>query len=238
MPTLLITGANRGLGLEFTRQYAADGWNVVACCRAPEKAEALQALVKSSPLVKREALEVTDAASIAALAAKLQDAGIDLLINNAGIYSGAANAALGKDSSQNFGTIDAAAWATVLNVNTIAPIMIIEAFTPHVKKSAGKKFVNITSRMGSLTEMGAGSVAYRSSKTALNGAMRVIAHDLQPQRLSVYNFHPGWVQTDMGGKNAHLTPEQSVTAMRATIAKLTPESSGSYLNYDGQIIPW
>ncbi|MDR3448419.1 MAG: SDR family oxidoreductase [Alphaproteobacteria bacterium] len=233
MTTVLITGANRGLGLEFARQYAADGWKVVGCCRDPDKADALKKITG----VQIEALETGDEKSIAALAAKLKDTPIDLLINNAGIYSGA-NGTLGNDASQTFGTINGEAWDKVLRVNTIAPILVTQALLPNLQKGAGKKIVNITSRMGSLTEMGAGSVAYRSSKTALNGAMRVIMHDLQNMGLSIYNFHPGWVQTDMGGKGAHLTPEQSITAMRATISKLTAKDSGHYLNYDGQIIPW
>jgi NAD(P)-dependent dehydrogenase (short-subunit alcohol dehydrogenase family) len=232
MPTVLITGANRGLGYEFAKQYAGDKWNVIACCRDPSKADALKI-----PGVQVETLEMTNESSLSALAAKLIDAKIDLFINNAGIYSGT-DGTLGDDKSQTFGSIDPAAWAKVFKVNTIAPIMAIQALAPILKKGDGKKIVNITSRMGSLTEMGAGSIAYRSSKAALNGAMRVLMHDLKNEGLSVYNFHPGWVQTDMGGKNAQLTPEQSITAMRKTIANLKESQSGSYLNYDGQPIAW
>jgi NAD(P)-dependent dehydrogenase (short-subunit alcohol dehydrogenase family) len=240
MPTILITGANRGIGLEFVKQYAADKWNVIACCRAPQKADALQILAKNKPAIRIEALEVTDSNSIVTLATTLKDSAIDILLNNAGIFSGGSQpaSAVTGDKTQTFGTIDADAWAKVLRVNTIAPLMMAEAFVPHLKKGVERKIINITSRMGSLTEMGSGSIAYRSSKAALNGAMRVAMHDLQKSGISIYNLHPGWVQTDMGGSGAHLKPEQSVTAMHKTIAGLKPSQSGSYLNYDGQIIQW
>jgi NAD(P)-dependent dehydrogenase (short-subunit alcohol dehydrogenase family) len=237
MPTVLITGANRGLGLEFVTQYAAESWDVVACCRAPDKADKLQALAKAHKNVTIHQLEVSESKSLSALAERLKTTALDLLINNAGIYSGGGGT-LGNDKSQTFGNIDAIAWAKVLLVNTIAPIMTIQAFASRMKRGAGKKIINITSRMGSLMEMGAGSIAYRSSKAALNGAMRVVKHDLDADSIAIYNFHPGWVQTDMGGKSAHLTPHESVTAMRKTIAGLTHAQSGSYFNYDGQIIPW
>ena len=238
MPTVLITGANRGIGLEFVRQYLADKWDVIACCRAPADAKELKALAERHASLHIEGLEVDDEKSIGALAAKVQGMAIDVLINNAGIYTGGTekvSAGMG-DKTQEFGTIDSAAWMKVLRVNVIAPIKVIEALAPGLK--AGVKIINISSRMGSLADMGAGSLAYRSSKTGLNGAMRVIAHDLRERGMIIANFHPGWVQTDMGGKNAHLTPAQSVTQMRQTIATLTPEHSGRFLSYDGQVIPW
>lgn len=240
MPIVLITGANRGIGLEFVRQYAADKWNVIACCRAPADATELQTLAKTNSSVRIEALDVADDKSIAELASKLKDTPIDLLVNNAGVYSGAGSKISSnmRDKSQEFGSIDSESWMKVLRTNMIAPIMMAQAFTPHLAKGAGKQIVNITSQMGSMTEMGAGSIAYRSSKAGLNGAMRVVMHDLLNRGLSIVNFHPGWVQTDMGGKNAHLTPEQSVTHLRQTIATLKPEDTGQFLNYDGHIIPW
>ncbi|MDE2029166.1 MAG: SDR family oxidoreductase [Alphaproteobacteria bacterium] len=243
MQTILITGANRGLGLEFARQYAGDGENVIACCRNPAKADALAKLAAEHKNIRIETLDVADDASIAALADKLKGAAIDLLINNAGIYSGTGKRGRdfpddNDDTSQNFGTIDTAAWMTVLRINTVAPAMVMQAFVPQLKKGAGKKIVNITSGMGSIANMGSGSVAYRSSKAALNAAMRTIMHDLSADKIAIANLHPGWVQTDMGGARANLTPEQSVTAMRKTIARISIKNTGSFFNYDGQIIPW
>jgi len=232
MPTLLITGANRGLGLEFAKQYAADGWHVIATCRNPDQADALKSIAN----IRIEKLDVGDDASLDALAEKLKGSAIDLLINNAGIYSGT-NGDLGNDASQNLGSIDSEGWMKVLRINTIAPIKTIEALLP-LLQGPDKKIVNITSRMGSLAEMGTGSIAYRSSKTALNAAMRVIAHDMQHKGITIVNMHPGWIQTDMGGARANLTPEQSVSTMRQTIARLTMAQTGQFLNYDGQKIEW
>lgn len=241
--TVLVTGANRGLGLEFARQYAADGWNVIACCRAPDKAETLQTLAKRYPAVRLETLDTVDDASIKALAAKLKDAAIDVLINNAGIFSGTGRRGVdfpddGGDSSQSFGSLDSAAWAKVLRTNTIAPLMVAESFAPLVARSEDKKIINITSRMGSIAEMGNGDIAYRSSKAALNAAMRAMLNDLTRQGIATANLHPGWVKTDMGGRRALLEPEQSVSGMRRVIAGLSLNNSGQFLNYDGKVIPW
>jgi NAD(P)-dependent dehydrogenase (short-subunit alcohol dehydrogenase family) len=240
MPNALITGANRGIGLEFVRQYAHDGWTVIACCRSPSRATELLSFSRDHEAISVESLDVADTRSVSALAQKLRATPIDLLINNAGIYSGADRArfAGSGDISQSFGTIDYDAWEQVLRVNTIAPIRIIEAFAPLLAKQHGAKIINITSRMGSLEEMGNGSIAYRTSKAALNAAMRVIAHDLQAQKISIVNLHPGWVQTDMGGKNAHLKTEESVRSLRKTIAGIDLKTSSQFLNYDGTIIPW
>jgi len=242
MPVLLITGANRGIGLEFVRQYAAEGWNVIACCRVLETAKALQVLAKSNSAIRIEKLDVSDSDAIKNLAQKLKDVAIDLLINNAGILSGANGftSALDSDVSQTFGTIDPEAWGKVFRVNTIAPILMIQAFLPLMVRSADRKIVNITSKMGSISEMGGGHdhIAYRTSKAALNAAMRSIASAVNECGISITNIHPGWVKTDMGGKDARLTIEQSVTTMRKTISALKTESSGQFLNYDGSVLPW
>jgi NAD(P)-dependent dehydrogenase (short-subunit alcohol dehydrogenase family) len=239
--TVLITGANRGLGLEFARQYAGDGWNVVACCRAPDKAKGLQALAALHPTLRIESLDVEAEASVKALANRLKDMAIDLLINNAGVFSGTGrrgvDAATGVDG-QSFGTIDSEAWAKVLRINTIAPLMIAQNLAPQVARSKGGKIINITSRMGSLAEMGNGDIAYRSSKAALNAAMRAITQNLQAQGIATANLHPGWVQTDMGGKSAPLSPEQSVSGMRRVIQRLSLKDTGQFLAYDGEIVPW
>jgi NAD(P)-dependent dehydrogenase (short-subunit alcohol dehydrogenase family) len=235
MPTILITGASRGLGLEFSRQYAADGADIIACCRDPGKAEKLRALAAQHKNIRTETLDVTDAKSITALAAKLKDTAIDILINNAGIISGSGSK---NDNTQSFGSIDAEAWDHVLRTNTIAPIMIAEAFVPHLARGKERKLIMLTSKMGSIAEMGGGYLAYRTSKAALNAAMVTISHDLKNQDIIVANLHPGWVKTDMGGAGAQIDPETSITGMRKVIAGLTPGKTGKFFNYDGAVIAW
>lgn len=241
MPTIFITGANRGLGLEFTRQYAADGWNVMATCRDPENADDLGRLMRQYKSIHLEPLDVTDQKSIAALADKLKSVPINVLINNAGVLSGGhpvGHAPERTDISQTFGSIDPEAWLAVLKTNSIAPIMVLQAFTPHLLANKEGKVVNITSKMGSLAEMGPSYTAYRSSKAALNAAMRSIASDLDDKKIIWANLHPGWVQTDMGGPNADVSIEKSVTGMRKVIAGLTLKNTGQFLDYTGKVIPW
>jgi len=226
MATVLVTGANRGLGLEFCRQYAADGWQVLACCRNPETADKLASI----PNVRVFPLDVADFAQIDKLAVQLQDTAIDVLINNAGIYN---------DSSSGFGKLDYAAWTRALIVNTQAPVKMAEAFLPHLKRGDSKLLVSITSQMGSIADNGSGgSILYRSSKAALNAAMKSIALDLEDSKIGVLVLHPGWVKTDMGGANALIDAQQSVAGMRRVIAGFTPGQSGCFLKYDGSMLPW
>jgi NAD(P)-dependent dehydrogenase (short-subunit alcohol dehydrogenase family) len=227
MPRCLITGANRGLGLEFTRQYAAEGWHVIATCRQPQSAVALAAVPGN---VRVEALDVTDFAAIAALADHLGGEPIDLLINNAGVYG---------PSQVRYDQIDPAVWADVLAVNAIAPLVVSAAFVPAVTKGAHRKIVSLTSLMGSIADNSSGGAYYyRSSKAALNAAMRSLAIDLKGQGIIVAVLHPGWVRTDMGGAKAPLDVETSVQGMRRVIANLTPADSGRFFNHDGRELPW
>lgn len=241
MPTLLITGASRGIGLEFTRQYAAGGWAVIACCRNPMKADKLKALAAVHKNMRIEALDVTDPKAIEALAEKLKGTAIDLLINNAGIFSGSGytfSSGVKEDKSQDFGSIDGEAWSRVFATNSIAPILVIQAFTPHLAKGQDRKAVNITSKMGSIELMGSGYIAYCTSKAALNAAMRNIAANLKAQNIAVANLHPGWVKTDMGGAGAPVDPEDSVAGLRKVIAGLSLKNTGEFFGYDGKTIPW
>ena len=227
MATVLITGANRGLGLEFCRQYAAEGWQVLACCRNPETAGKLAEI----PHVRVFPLDVSDFAQIDALAAQLQDTAIDVLINNAGIY--------GDSPRRGFGQLDYAAWTQTLTINTQAPVKMAEAFLPHLQRGDKKMLVTITSQMGSIADNGSGgSILYRTSKAALNAAMKSIAIDLADQSIGVLVLHPGWVKTDMGGPNALIDAQQSVAGMRQVIAQFTLAQSGSFLKYDGSSLPW
>ena len=231
MQTILITGANRGLGLEFSRQYALVGWRVIAACRQPEKAEALLALSQKHKNVSIHALDVADFSQVDALSLALKDFEIDVLLNNAGIYS--------DTSSNGFGCLDYQAWLQALSVNSIAPVKLIEAFLPQLLRGQTKLTVAISSLMGSLADnTSGGSLLYRSSKAALNAAMKTLSIDLKPQGIGVLILHPGWVRTDMGGKNGLIDVEQSVTGMRQRIDEFSITESGSFLKYDGTPMPW
>lgn len=232
MPTTLITGANRGIGLEFVRQYAAAGWQVHATCRAPQKATALQALAdRYHSQITLHALDVADFTAIDHLAARLAGSAIDLLLNNAGIYPDRA--------SRGFGDIDYAAWEMAFRVNAMAPLRLAEAFVQHVAHSGQKKMAFLTSKMGSMGDNGSGGAyAYRSSKAALNAVAKSLAIDLAPHGISVAILHPGWVKTDMGGPNAWITPEQSVHGLRRQIERLDLASTGRFIDYDGKVVPW
>lgn len=231
MSTVLVTGANRGLGLEFARQYAADGWKVYAACRDPDDARELGELAAASGGASRVlALEVTDTASVRAAAQSLAGEAIDVLINNAGV---------GSPKQQRLGSLDYAAWARVLDVNTLGPMRVVEAFLDNVAKGGDRKIVTLTSAMGSITDNASGgSYAYRSSKAAVNIVMKSLSIDLGPRGITCVVVHPGWVRTAMGGPDGKLTTSQSVTALRRLIAGLRPEDTGQFFNYDGKSYPW
>ncbi len=228
MTTVLITGANRGIGLEFARQYAAEGADVIACCRAPEKADALNALAKTGRL-EVMALEVTSPNSVAALKAALGGRPIDVLINNAGV---------GGPRNEPRGAIDFDAWVETLKTNSIAPMLVSLALHDNLKAGKLKKLVTITSMMGSIANHGGGAYAYRASKAALNSVMHGLSKEWAKEGIAVGIFHPGWVKTDMGGAGAPVTPQDSVKGLRAQIARLNASNSGAYLDYAGKEIAW
>lgn len=228
MPTVLVTGANRGLGREFVRQYLADGWHVIACCRSPEKARELKAMTSANLVIRP--LDVTSTDAIAAMAQALRNDSIDLLINNAGVA--------GREAGE-FGRIDARTYAATLFANSIAPVLVAQALLANLERGQGKTIVTISSQLGSIARnQTGGRYAYRASKAAVNAAMKSLAIDLEPRGINVVVMHPGWVRTDMGGSGADLTPEASVEGMRRVIAGLGPQQSGHFLNHDGQEIPW
>ena len=230
-PTVLVTGANRGLGLEFARQYAAEGWQVFAACRAPKTAKELQRIAaESGGRIRVLEMDVTDAASVRAAAAGLKGESIDLLLNNAGV---------GGTRGEKLGKLDYAAWMKVLDTNTLGPMRVVEAFVENVAKSRLKQVVTITSGMGSLEDnTSGGSYAYRSSKAAVNMVMKSLSIDLAPRGITFVVMNPGWVRTDMGGAGGKLSPPESIKAMRSVIAALKPEDSGKFLNYTGKPYPW
>ena len=229
MPTVFITGANRGLGLEMARQYVADGWRVLACCREPDQAEALRALGNGGG-VEIHALDVSDHGQVDALADRLRGTAIDLLINNAGV--------LGGHDHQGFGDIDYDTWEDVLRVNLLAPVKVAEAFADHVAASERKTIAFLSSGLGSIANAGGGFYMYGTSKAALNMAVKSMAIDLKPRGIAVVATHPGWVQTDMGGAGADITPQASVSGLRRVFDSVGPADSGRFLRYDGEALPW
>lgn len=228
--TILITGSNRGIGLELCRQYAAAGWNVHACCRQLETATELTQLASAHSNITIHELDVSNAKHIVNLSQKLKSVAIDILFNNAGIYG---------DYDANFGNTDIDNWLECFRINTIAPIKVMESFISHVAASEHKIMATMSSKMGSMADNSSGgSYAYRSSKAAINAAMTSAAIDLKPQQIKVAILHPGWVKTDMGGSNAEITTEQCVTQLKAILNNLTLESSGCFFDIDGSVIPW
>ncbi|WP_144391682.1 SDR family oxidoreductase [Pleionea sediminis] len=228
MNTVLVTGANRGLGLEFSRQYAEKGFKVIATCRDVTKAKELNQLAEKDN-VEIKSLDICSQSSISTLKESLANVPIDLLINNAGIYGG---------SPQNFESCDIEQWQETLLVNAISPIIITRSLMPALLNSAEPKVIFITSKMGSMGDNGSGgSYIYRSSKAALNACIKSFSIDFA-DKIKTLAMHPGWVRTDMGGPNGLINATQSVSGMIETIDTLKSENSGSFVDYQGKLIPW
>jgi NAD(P)-dependent dehydrogenase (short-subunit alcohol dehydrogenase family) len=218
MPTLLITGANRGIGLEFVRQYSEDGWDVIATARhsSPE----LDQLG-----VRVEALDLSDAEAVAAFPQRI-DGPLDLFIANAGTNQPMNTA--GADNGRK--------WEAMMMINAIAPFQLGHALLP--KMAEGGKMIAISSGMGSIGDNSGGWIPYRTSKAALNMAWSCLALEAKGKRITCVLFSPGWVKTRMGGSGAEITPEQSVSDMRAMIDRLTVDDSGKFMRRNGSELPW
>ncbi len=229
--TILITGANRGIGLELVKQCARANWRVLACCRDPASASELKTLVKeTNDRISVYRLDVANSEQRQSLASELDDMPIDILINNAGIYG---------QRGATFGNTNEDAWLDTFAINTIAPLKLSELLVDNVARSCRKIIASISSQMGSIADNGSGGhYVYRSSKAALNAVMKSMAIDLRPRGITAVILHPGWVKTDMGGPNAQISVEQSVSGMLSILERLTPDDAGRFFDVNGGIIPW
>jgi NAD(P)-dependent dehydrogenase (short-subunit alcohol dehydrogenase family) len=228
METIIITGANRGIGLALTRQYLATDRAVIATCRNPDSASELQALT-SNPHLKIQQLDVTDLVSVDEFSASLKDQTVDVLINNAGVTGG---------SHQTLKDMDAGNWLDTFETNTVAPFRLSTLLLKNLQPAERPRIVSVSSYMGSISRPGNGSYIYRSSKAALNKVMQVMACDLEADGIIVCPVHPGWVRTDMGGSKADLSVEQSAGGLIDLIDKLSQDQSGRFWNWDGEELPW
>ncbi len=224
MTTVLISGANRGIGLELARQYAADGADVIAGVRDPGAADALKAVAG----VEVHALDVSEETQVRTFRQEVGDRPVDILIANAGVFG----------AHQAMGGFDFEDWLRTYSVNSLGPVRLAQAFLPNLKAGIDKKLLAITSTLGSTSTTAGDMLAYRGSKAALNNVWAGLAASLKDEGLTFLLLHPGWVKTDMGGAGAQITPEQSVDGLRARIAEAGPAQSGKLFAYDGKPLPW
>ena len=227
MPNVLITGANRGIGLQLTKHYIEAGWEVIATYRNAEGNEALQAL--ASPQLTLLQADVNNDEGISKIASYFQGQGLDLLINNAGIYG---------PRDQTFGKVERQAWREILEVNTISPMMLAQSLADSLAQNKGVLAI-ISSKVGSIDDNTSGNAyMYRSSKTAVNQVIKCLSIDLGPRDITVVSLHPGWVRTDMGGPNGSIDVVESVAGLTNVIAHVSADQNGHFINYDGSPIPW
>ena len=230
MATVLITGTNRGIGLEFVKKFLQQGDKVIATCRDISSASDLQALSNDSANLKLLELDVNDSESLESFPQRLGGEAIDIFINNAGVYG---------PKTTRFGEVDGKLWSEVFQINSIAPMLLTQLIVENLRAGKDKKLLYVTSKMGSIADnAGGGSYVYRSSKTALNSVVKSLSVDLADEGFSMAVLHPGWVLTDMGGPNALIDTNTSVSGMMGAIASLSQSETGSFFNYDGSIIPW
>jgi NAD(P)-dependent dehydrogenase (short-subunit alcohol dehydrogenase family) len=229
MPSILITGANRGLGLEFARQYAASDYRVFATARSLKDARELSALAKENPQLSLHELEVSDEDSVSALVKQLAGQPLDVLLNNAGTMG---------PKQQTLGKLDYSGMLDTLETNAIAPLRLAEALLENVAKSERKLIAAVTSGMGSISDSSGGYYAYRASKAALNMSYHNLALDLRSRGIIAIVINPGWVATDMGGKSAPLKPADSIRQMTHVFDTVTLADSGKFMNYKGGTLEW
>ncbi|KEO90223.1 hypothetical protein EH31_09035 [Erythrobacter longus] len=228
METVLISGANRGLGLALAQKFAEAGWKVIAGCRNPAQATALTALQEGHDIQICK-LDVTNPDDIAALAQQLGDEPLDVLINNAGIL----------DANRNdLSSIDYDEWQAIFATNSMAPVRMSLALKDNLKRSPNPRIVTVSSEMGSLNQNLEGAIAYRTSKAAVNKAMQVLATNFASDGITVVPIHPGWVRTDMGGPQAAISPKESAEGIFLLASGLNNEMSGRFWTWAGTEHPW
>jgi NAD(P)-dependent dehydrogenase (short-subunit alcohol dehydrogenase family) len=230
MNNVLITGANRGIGLALTELYSQRGDTLFACCRHPDQAPQLQQLAKNKSITVLP-LSVDDDDSVAALAQRLGNTIIDVLINNAGVIAG-------PKEKQTATTMDFAAWSHAFNVNTLGPVRVMQALLPNLQGSKHAKVMSVTSQMGAISFDYPSSLAYCATKAALNKFMRLAAIDLKKQNIAIGLVHPGWVQTDMGGPGASISATASAAGIAKVIDQLTLDNTGGFWKWDGGPHAW
>ena len=231
METVLITGANRGIGLELSKRYGAGGNRVLACCREPAKATQLQALASSSPSVTIHELRVASGESVAALAKQIGAAPIDILINNAGMQGP-------SFQKQSLKEMDFDGWAETFAVNTMAPMRMLQAFRANLKAGKNPRAVTITSQMGAISFAMPVMYAYCSSKGAVNKVMKMASVELAKDGIAVCLVHPGFVRTDMGGPQADIGVEESAAGIMAVIASSSVADTGRFMKWNGEEHAW
>jgi NAD(P)-dependent dehydrogenase (short-subunit alcohol dehydrogenase family) len=227
MTTILITGANRGIGLGLAQQAAQRGYTVIGTARNPDSAKELRATG-----ARVEQLDTGSLESVEALAKTLGDTPVDILVNNAGIF---------PHECDDINDLDLEAFERVMRTNTVGPLLLTRALIPNVEKSERKVVVQITSNLGSITDASKGEMGflgYRTSKAALNMVNATIAHQLKPKGITCVAVHPGWVKTDMGGEGADLTRDESTSSIMDTIDAVSPDQAGAFVDYAGKPLPW
>jgi len=229
--SILITGANRGIGLELSRVFSQYDWDVIACCRKPDEALALESIQAASEgRLKIKQLDVTSDEQISKLAADLTQKNLDILLNNAGIFG---------PEQQDFGFMDENLWLETYRVNTIGPYKLSRALLDNVARSQRRIIATITSEMGSMANNSSGDYyAYRSSKAAANMVVKNLSLDLHRKSITCVALHPGWVRTRLGGSRAPLSPEESAAGLFKILTSLEEKNNGSFLDYQGRHIPW
>ena len=226
MKTVLITGANRGIGLSLVKNYLAQGWQVHATYRSEKSSQDLLELEGDN--LTCHPLDVTDYQGLSEFANALP--ALDVLINNAGYYG---------PKGYGFGNTDIDEWRKVFEINTIAPLKLVEALFPNLQRGQLKKVACLSSKVGSMTEnTSGGGYIYRSSKAALNSVVKSLSNDLSSQNFTVLALHPGWVQTEMGGPNALIDTQTSAAGLVEVIERADISRSGEFINYDGTALPW
>jgi NAD(P)-dependent dehydrogenase (short-subunit alcohol dehydrogenase family) len=223
MPTVLITGAGRGIGLELARVYAAEGYDVIATVRDIKKSKLVL------PFTEIIEVEVTDEASVLNLQHTMQNRSLDVLINNAGIIG---------PENQSLLKMDFGGFMKTLEVNTVAPLRIVQALLTALQRSSSPKIATISSNMGSLSYSKPDHIAYRASKAAANKLVQCMASELEPKGISVASIHPGWVRTEMGGDGADISATESAAGIKAVMDKLSIETTGRFWSYDGPEMTW